>query len=152
MAAIIIDTIEFEESELNYESNAGCPVYLSSFSPVQNFDSYLILEDKSELKIYKPNPNNINLSYEIALISTREKLLSLNDLILKQAQVAKDYRLNNSTDLLQGYIFKYTSKNNTSPNVDTKVWINSLSKNNSFWDYRSNSEKIIFNISVTEAE
>lgn len=152
MAAIIIDTIEFEESELNYESKAGCPVYLSSFSPVQNFDSYLILEDKSELKIYKPNPNNINLSYEIALISTREKLLSLNDLILKQAQVAKDYRLNNSTDLLQGYIFKYTSKNNTSPNVDTKVWINSLSENNSFWDYRSNSEKIIFNISVTEAE
>jgi hypothetical protein len=152
MAAIIIDTIEFEEIELDYESNAGCPVYLSSFSPVQNFDSYLILEDKSELKIYRPTSNNINLSYDVALISTREKLLLLNDLILKQAQIAKDYRKNNSTDLLQGFTFKYTSKNNTSPNVDTKVWLNSLSKNNSFWDIKSNSEKIRFNLSVTESE
>lgn len=150
--SIIIDTLEFEESELNYEGEAGTPVSLSQFSPPQNFDSYLILDDKTEIKIYKPTPNNISFSYDISLISTREKLLSLNDLILKQAQIIRDYRKNNSTDTLQGFTFKYTSKNNINPSIDTKVWINSLSKNNSFWDSKSNSEKIIFSLSVLEVE
>lgn len=152
MTTLILSTITFTEDELDYETDAGSPVTLASFSAIQNFDSYLITPDKNEYKLYKPTPSNISLSYNVSLICSRDKLILINDLILIQTQIVKDYRKSHSTDSLKGFLFKYTPSSNTSPPINSFVWLSSLTKNSSFWDPYSDLEKTRCKLTVVESE
>lgn len=141
-----LDNITFNEDELDYESNGGNPIIISSFSGIQVFDSYLINKG-TEYKLYRPSPNNIPISYSCNLICTRSKIQELNALIFKQVNQLKQYRLTHEMSLIEGFTCMYGNLIN-----NVRVWITSLSINSSYTDIESNSEKIRCKIDLIEAE
>lgn len=146
MASVLtIGTISFDEDELDFESDAGNPIILSSFSGVQIFDSYL-LNGATEYKLYRPTPNNITLSYKVSLICSRDKIQLINNLILEQALIVKEFRKNHSTDSLVGFTFKYNNLFNTN------VWLTSFSRDSSFFDVETGQEKTRCKLDVQESE
>lgn len=141
-AILTLDNLTFEEDELDYESNGGNPVVVSSLAPIQAFDSYM-----DQVKIYRPNPNDINISYSASLICSRSKLKAIHSLIFKQANLVKQYRATKNLDLIKGFYFKYDSSVS-----GAYVWITSLSIDSSFFDINTNSEKLRCKLSLQEAE
>ena len=145
MSILTIDTISFNQDELDYESNGGSPVILSSFSGIQVFDSYLI-SGGVEYKLYRPTPTNILFSYKVNLICSREKIREINSLIFKQSQLVKDYRKSGDSNSLQGYLFQYSNEFNT------RIWLTSFSLNGSYFDVDSQTEKVRCSLDLQESE
>lgn len=142
---LIIGSISFNEEELDYESDAGNPVVMSSFGSVQIFDSYLI-NGSREYKLYRPTPNNLTISYKISLICSREKIQLINNLILEQSQFVKEFRKSRNIDIINGFNFKYKNVFNT------YVWLTSFSRDSSFFNVETGEEKIRCKLEVQESE
>lgn len=143
---LTLGSISFNEDELDYETNGGSPVIVSSFSSAQVFDSYLI-SNGTEYKLYRPTPNNILISYKANIICDRTKLKSINSLIFEQAKIIKEYRINKDSSKLKGFNLKYDEEN-----IDTYVWITSFSVDSSYFDTDTQSEKLRCKIDLQETE
>lgn len=141
---LTLGNITFLETELDFESNAGSPVIISSFSGINLFDSYLI-SDNTEYKLYKPFSNNILFSYKASLIIERKRINEINKLIFEQANIVKEYRTGHDLGDLVGYHFKYED-------INTFVWLTSFSLESSFYDSETGKEKIRCKLDVQEAE
>lgn len=144
-SVLTIGSVSFNESELDYESDAGNPVVMSSFGSVQIFDSYLI-SGGTEYKLYRPTPNNLTISYKVSLICSREKILQINNLISEQSQFIKEFRKNHSITMINGFEFKYKNVFNA------HVWLTSFTRDSSFFNTETGEEKIRCKLDVQESE
>jgi hypothetical protein len=143
---VTLDTLIFQEEELDFESDAGMPVILSGIAAPQVFDSYLITGSGQELKLYRAYPNNIAMTWDVKLLVTRDKFLLIQNLIKKQTDLVKDYRKDHSkSGELKGFTFKANP-------IDTRVWLNSFTNSGSFYSTSRAKELIRCKLSVTEAE
>jgi hypothetical protein len=144
-SSLILDNIIFTEDELDFEAN-GTPIILSGFSGPKLIDSYL-----DGHKLYKPTLTNLLLSYNINLIIDNNKLQQIYNLILNQANIAKEFRTTYNTDtLLAGYKLEYL------PDIGSKikinVWLSNLTKSTSYYNIDLGKEVIKCSLTVEEAE
>lgn len=144
---LILSDIIFTDDELDYEANGGSPVMLSGFSGPKLIDSYI----DNKYKLYKPTLTNLLLSYSINLIIDNNKLQQLYDLILKQANIAKEFRSTYNTEkLLEGYKLDYTPL--IGSKIEIKVWLSNLTKGTSFYNIDLRKEVFKCSLTVEEAE
>lgn len=144
MAIITLHNILFFEEEQDFETDSGYPVIISSINSPQVFDSYL-MSGGNQIKLYKPTPTNITLSWDLKLLLDRNKFKVVQNLILLQTQLVKDYRINNDTVSMGGFLFRYES-------IDTKVWLSSFTNSGSFFSMGANKDLIRCKLSITETE
>lgn len=142
---ITLDNIIFTVEEQDFEMDGGYPVLISSIGSPQVFDSYLVVNGE-ELKLYRPTPHNISISWDIKLLLNREKFKTVQRLILKQTELVKEYRKSKNTKSMEGFKFIYGDA------IDTKVWLSSFSNSGAFYSTLRNMDIIRCKLTVTEAE
>lgn len=148
MTSVILDVLTFGKSDLDYESNGGVPVILSSVSPLQVLDSYLIT-GAGEKKLYRPMPGNSQISWEISILAEKDVIKSINLLIEKQMNLTREFRITKDMSLLSGFSFSVDLDNLKV--ISAKVWLSSFSVGSSYFDndkkYRARCK-----LSVVEVE
>lgn len=148
MASVVLDTLSFSKSDLDYESNGGVPVILASVSPLQVLDSYLIT-NAGEKKLYRPMPGNSQIGWEISLLAEKNVIKSINLLIEKQMNLTREFRITKDVSLLSGFLFGVDLdilKVNSA-----RVWLSSFSIGSSFFD-RDKKYRARCKLSVAEIE
>lgn len=143
-----IEDLEFAQEDLDYESNGGIPIIISSINSLQVLDSYLKTTN-GEKKLYRPNPQNNPITWELSLFIKRDKINKINSLVEKQMMITREFRLSFDTTLLSGFKF---SINNSNFSVDSaRVWLASFSINVSAYS-TDNELRSKCKLSVTEIE
>lgn len=140
--AATLHNLSFLSEELDYETNAGLPIWQESSEAPAVLDSYLMV-DGVEKKLYRPSPATTKQQWKIGLIIEREKLKQIQALIKDQMQITKRFRKSFDVNLLAGFLFK-------SGIYEEKVWINQLSVSSSF--YEKSSKKYRCSLSLIEVE
>lgn len=145
MVDILLDNMTFSVEEQDFEMDGGYPVMISSIGSPQVFDSYLVVGSE-ELKLYRPTPNNISISWDIKLLLDRGKFNIVQSLIMKQTELVKQYRKSKNTLSMEGFQFRYGTE------INTKVWLSSFTNSGAFYSTNRNKELIRCKLTVTETE
>lgn len=145
MVDILLDNITFTSDEQDFETDSGYPVVISSIGSPQAFDSYLMVGD-TEIKLYRPTPTNVSISWDIKLLLDRGKFTQIQSLIMKQTELVKNYRKSRNTLSMAGFIFRHGSS------INTNVWLSSFSNSGAFYSSNRGKELIRCKLTVTETE
>ena len=143
-----LDSIILEKEDLDYESNGGIPIIISSVNALQVLDSYLST-GTGEKKLYKPNPPNSQIGWELSMFLKRPFVQKINELITKQMLITREFRITNDTTLLKGFDFSVNSSNLTV--TGASVWLSSFSLGIGIFD-ANNELRTKCKLSVAEVE